>query len=151
MEEASVLSRLQRLCSRAEYCRSDVYRKALKALDNDADAASRVVDALVLERYVDDARYASAFAREKASLQGWGAVKIRYLLLGKGVGQEAVDAALAEIDADRAGARLERLIAAKYRTLKGDPQWRAKLLKYALGRGYSYEEAEAAIARAISD
>lgn len=151
MEESTVLSGLQRLCSRAEYCQSDVYKKALKALDQDREAASRVVDALVKERYVDDARYASAFAREKASLQGWGSVKIRYMLSGKGIGMEAIESALAEIDPDKAEARLDRLIAAKCRTLKGDPLLRAKLLKYALGRGYSYDEAEAAIARAISD
>ena len=33
------LSRLQKLCSKAEYCTSDVYRKALKALEGDAEAA----------------------------------------------------------------------------------------------------------------
>ena len=35
------------------------------------------------DRYVDDARYAAAFAREKASLQGWGPVKIRFQLRGR--------------------------------------------------------------------
>ena len=151
MEEASVLSRLQRLCSRAEYCRSDIYRKALKALDQDWEAASRVVDALVRDRFVDDVRYASAFAREKASLQGWGPAKIRFMLLGKGVDADAIAAALSDIDAGTASARLDKLVAAKYRALEGDPQWRLKLLKYAFARGYSYEETEAAIARSISD
>ncbi len=38
METAAVLSRLQKQCSKAEYCRADVYRKALKALEGDAEA-----------------------------------------------------------------------------------------------------------------
>ena len=37
------LARLQKLCAKAEYCRADVYRKALKALEGDAGEASRLV------------------------------------------------------------------------------------------------------------
>ena len=149
MESAKCLSRLQRLCSRAEYCRQDMYRKALKDMEGDADAAERIVAQLVAERYVDDARYAAAFAREKSSLQGWGAVKIRFQLKGKGIAGEAIRAALEEIDPEKAADRLDRLIAAKYRTLQGDPQCRLKLLKFALSRGYEYADVEAAVSRVL--
>ena len=137
--EQKVLTRLQRLCARAEYCRSDVRRKALTALAGDEPAAARVVDALVEERYVDDARYAAAFVREKASLQGWGPVKIRFQLRGKGIEDEVITAALQELDPAPAAVRLEKLAAAKYRTLAGDPSARLKLIKYLLSRGYDYE------------
>ena len=50
MEYAKCLSRLQRLCSRAEYCSEDIYRKALKDLDGDAEAAARVVAELKEDR-----------------------------------------------------------------------------------------------------
>ena len=141
------LSRLQKQCSKAEYCASDVFRKALKALDGDVEAASRLVAALVADRYVDDARYAAAFAREKASLQGWGPVKIRFQLRSKGVSEEVISAALAEVDPSRADDKLDRLLSAKARTLQGDPQIRLKLLKYALSRGYEYDDVEAALKR----
>ena len=141
------LARLQKLCSRAEYCRSDIYRKALKALEGDASQASRLVDSLVAERYVDDARYASAFAREKASLQGWGPVKIRFQLRGKGISDADITAALAEIEPEKADAKLDRLLAAKARTLEGDPQFRLKMLKFGLSRGYDYDAVEASLER----
>lgn len=147
MEEARCLSRLQKLCSKAEYCRADMYRKALKDLEGDAEAASRVVGSLVEDRYVDDFRYAAAFAREKAQLQGWGPVKIRFQLRGKGVPEEAVSAALEEVDAAAASGRLDRLMAAKAKSLAGDPQFRLKLIKFALSRGYGYPEVEAALKR----
>ena len=147
MEESQSLARLQRLCSRAEYCRSDIYRKALKDLEGDADAAARVSDALVQERYVSDARYASAFAREKASIQGWGPVKIRFQLRGKGISEADISAALEEIDQAGATRQLDRLLSAKARSLAGDPQIKLKLLKYALSRGYEYEAVEAALKR----
>ncbi|MBO6096742.1 MAG: RecX family transcriptional regulator, partial [Bacteroidales bacterium] len=118
---------------------------ALKDLEGDAEAAGKVVEALVADKYVDDARYASAFAREKASLQGWGPIKIRFQLRGKGVTDSVITAALEEIEPEKADARLEKLLAAKARTLEGDPQFRLKLLKFALSRGYEYDAVEAAL------
>ena len=141
------LSRLQKLCSKAEYCSSDVYRKALKALEGDAEAASRMVASLVEDRYVDDARYAEAFAREKAGLQGWGPVKIRFQLRDKGISEEAIGAALGEVEPEKAAQKLERLLAAKARTLEGDPRFRLKMLKFGLSRGYEYDTVEEVLNR----
>ncbi len=150
-DEKAVLIRLQRQCSRMEYCSRDIYRKALKALDGDAEAAERVVSSLVGDRFVDDLRYASAFAREKASLQGWGKVKISFQLRGKGIPEETIREALEEIDSEKAAGRLERIVAEKYRTLKGDPQCKLKLLKFVLGRGYAYDEAAPVIDRILKE
>ena len=147
MEEKKVLERLQRQCSKAEYCSSDVRRKALKAMEGDSEAASRIVEALVRERFVDDGRYAAAFSREKSSLQGWGTVKIRFMLRSKGIPDEIISAALEEIDPGKAERKLDKLVSDKARLLEGDPQKRLKLLKFALGRGYSYDEVEKAIDR----
>ena len=149
MEEKKVLERLQRQCARAEYCSSDVYRKALKALEGDAEAAARIMASLTEDRYVDDRRYAAAFAREKSSLQGWGTVKIRFQLRGKGIPDEIISEALGEIDPEKAASKLDKLAADKYRLLQGDPQCRLKLLKALLSRGYGYDEVEAAVNRIL--
>lgn len=147
MDSSKCLSRLQKLCSKTEYCRTDMFRKALKDLEGDAEAAGKVVSALLADKYVDDARYAAAFAREKSSLQGWGPVKIRFQLRGKGISEADVAAALEEVEPEKADARLDKLLAAKARTLEGDPQFRLKLLKFALSRGYEYDAVEAALKR----
>ena len=149
MEEQRVLERLQRQCARMEYCISDVRRKALKALEGDADAAERIVASLVRDRFVDDRRYAAAFAREKAALQGWGVVKIRFQLRGKGISDEIITEALQEIDPAKAASKLDKLAADRYRLLKDDPQCRLKLLKALLSRGYGYDEVEAAVKRVM--
>ncbi len=147
MEEKKVLERLQRQCARMESCTFDVRRKALKAMEGDADAADRIVSSLVTDRFVDDRRYASAFAREKSSLQGWGPVKIRFQLRGKGISDEIISEALLEVDPEKAASKLDKLAADKYRLLKDDPQCRLKLLKALLSRGYGYDEVEAAVSR----
>ena len=149
MEYEKSLARLQRLCSRAEYCSRDIYRMALKDLEGDAEAAARLLASLVEDRYVDDARYSAAFAREKAALQGWGPVKIRFQLRAKAIPDAVIDAALEEVDAGKAADKLERLVASRARQLEGDPQIRLKLLKFALSRGYAYPEAEDAVSKAL--
>jgi len=145
MDYEKCLSRLQRLCSKAEYCRSQMYTKALRDLEGDSAAAKRIVDSLVSDKYVDDARYASAFAREKASIQGWGPVKIRFQLRAKGISDADIASGMSEIEEPKAARKLENVLAAKYRTLQGDPQCKLKLLKFALSRGYEYGDVAAAV------
>jgi regulatory protein len=144
-----VADRMRALCSRREYCRKDVLKKVMTALDGDAVKAEEVVGKLVEERYVDDRRYAAAFARDKASIAGWGAAKIRYMLAAKGVDREIIASALEEIDVNRADARLEKLMENKARSLKDDPQRRIKLLRFGMGRGYGYEEVSSVIDRIL--
>ena len=139
-EYDKVLDRLQSQCVKREYCRSDIFRKALTALEGDRAAAERLVESLVADRFVDDVRYASAFAREKARLSGWGPVKISFALSGKGIHKAAISEALEEIDPEEADRRMVAVLQTKYRTLKGDPQEKFKLLRFGLTRGYDYEK-----------
>ena len=144
-----VADRMRALCSRREYCRKDILKKVMTALDGDAAKAEEVIGKLVEERYVDDRRYAAAFARDKASIAGWGAAKIRYMLAAKGVDREIIASALEEVDVSRADARLEKLMENKARSLKDDPQRRMKLLRFGVGRGYGYEEVSSMIDRIL--
>jgi len=148
--EEKCLPRLQKLCSKAEYCEADIYRKALKALDGDAQAAAKVLASLKEDRYVDNARYAAAFARDKANFQGWGPVKIRFQLRAKGVSEADISQALQEIEPAKAEEKMEKVLTAKARTLQGDPQFRLKLLKFGLTRGYDYDDVEAAVSKIIA-
>lgn len=148
MEEyAKVLDRLQAQCVKREYCRSDIFRKALTAFEGDKAAAERIVDELVRDRFVDDARYAAAFAREKSRLTGWGPVKIAFALSGKGISKAAAAEALREVDQDEADRRMVSVLETKYKSLKGDPQEKFKLIKFGLTRGYEYDR----IAPAVDD
>ena len=81
--EKKVFDALSAQCAKREYCTADIRRKALERLEFDAAAAEAVVSALASEGYVDDRRYAAAFAREKSALSGWGPVKIRTALRKK--------------------------------------------------------------------
>lgn len=146
-EAGKVLDRMRALCSRREYCRNDILKKVLKGMEGDREAADRIMDALVKEKYIDELRYASAFARDKSSLAGWGVTKIRYMLSSKGVPGDVIAQALEEIDAEKAESRLDKLMENKFRSLKDDPQCRLKMLRFGLGRGYGYDEVSSVVDR----
>ena len=123
----------------------------------------RMLGSLQSDGYLSDSRYARAFARDKSSLSGWGAAKIRYALGAKGIDSGTIASALEEIDSDRASDKLERLVAVKYRSLVPDTEdrWddngkssinevKMKVIRYAMGRGYSYDEAVNALHKAMS-
>lgn len=138
--EALALKHFQAQCARREYAGKELLHKITERLDGDSDAAQRVLEALQKDQYQSDERYAAAFAREKAALTGWGPLKIRLALRAKGISEDHIGQALEGIDTEAAGAKLERLLAAKQRQLEGDPAARLKLIRYALSRGYSYDE-----------
>jgi regulatory protein len=146
-ETAKVLDRMRALCSRREYCRKDIMKKVLPAVDGDVTVAGGIIDMLVKEKYIDELRYASAFARDKSSIAGWGAVKIRYMLSAKGIPEGLVAQALEEIDGEKAVSRLDKLMENKFRSLKEDPQCRLKMLRFGLGRGYGYDEVSSVVDR----
>ena len=129
-----------RLCSLSEHCRADIAARLDKA---GTPHAEEILETLCKEGYIDDARYARAFARDKSSLEGWGSAKIKLTLLRKGVEPQTAEQALEEIDRQAAGNKFHSLLSAKWRALskETDPaKKQAKLYRYALGRGYSYDE-----------
>ncbi len=134
------LCRLQADCARREYCTSEITARALKLSDGDAEAAMTLVSSLVQDGFVDDARYAAAFAREKSALTGWGPHKISNALRIKGIGRDTIESALREIDTQKATQKLRKLLVSKWQSLRDDPYGKFKLLRYALGRGHEYEQ-----------
>lgn len=148
MEKA--LDKMRRLCSRREYCVADIRSKLLKALEGDQQKVDTALQKLIDEKYVDDLRYATAYVRDKSAIAGWGEVKIKYMLSAKGVARDVISQALEEVDPERASNRLSKLIENKYKSLKDDPQCRMKLLRFALGRGYSYDDVNDVIADIIN-
>ena len=69
------------------------------------------------------------------------------MLSAKGISRDIISQALTQIDSQRAESRLVKLMENKYRALKDDPQWKIKLLRFGLGRGYSYDEVNEVLKR----
>lgn len=147
LSEKEILDRMRRMCSRREYCSSDILRKIRSIVPDGRIDAEGILSSLADDGYFDDARYAGAFARDKACLSGWGRAKIRHALLAKGIGADIADAAVLCVDEEKASDKFERIIRNKMDSLGNDPMMRVKTIRFALGRGYGYDETIMAIDR----
>ena len=146
------LAALMRLCARAEKSQEDA-RRLMRGWGLAERDAEGVLAKLVRDRFIDDARYAGAFVREKLRLSGWGEYKIRTALQRKGGSKERIDAALAEADRSGMDERLRRQLERKARTAKYTTQYelKTKLIRYGLSLGYDYETVVEAASGLVTD
>lgn len=137
------LQSLMRMCARSERSSGDALR-LMKRWGLADDDARKVLSHLQAERFIDDARYAEAFVRDKLNLSGWGAYKIKMALRAKGVSKEVIDEVVAPmLDATDMTERLEEMMRRRMRTLKYNSTYDAKtkLIRFAASRGYDIEVA----------
>lgn len=137
--EQEALQKLSALCARAEHSSGEMLEK-MRRWQLSEDARERVLDRLIHEKFVDDERFARLFVREKIRFDRWGRRKIEQALYQKGVASDISRRVLDEVDDEAYVAELKKLIAAKRRSVQAesDYEMRAKLTKYALGRGFDY-------------
>ena len=146
------LAALMRLCARAEKSQEDA-RRLMRGWGLAERDAEGVLAKLVRDRFIDDARYAGAFVREKLRLSGWGEYKIRTALQRKRIDRALIDAALAEADRSGMDERLRRQLERKARTAKYSTQYelKTKLIRYGLSLGYDYETVGEAASGLVTD
>lgn len=137
------LQSLMRMCARSERSSGDALR-LMKRWGVADDVARKVLSKLQADRFIDDARYAEAFVRDKLNLSGWGVYKIKSALRTKGVSKDIIDEVIAPmIEATDMKERLEDIMKRKLRTLKYSSAYdaRTKLIRFAASRGYELDEA----------
>ncbi|MDO5511066.1 MAG: regulatory protein RecX [Weeksellaceae bacterium] len=89
--------------------------------------------------FLNEQRFARAFAQGKFNQNSWGKIKIRHALRTKNVPTKLIEDALQQIELDDYLQRIEQLIARKYQAVPTDMRERQKLMRYLLGKGYEYE------------
>ena len=137
------LQSLMRMCARSERSSGDALR-LMKRWGLTNEDAHKVLVHLQTERFIDDARYAEAFVRDKLNLSGWGAYKIKMALRTKGVSKDIIEEVVAPMIAETDMAeRLEDIMRRRMRTLKYTSAYDAKtkLIRFAASRGYEIDEA----------
>ncbi len=108
--------RLADLCARSEQCESDLRRK-IRLAGLTTDEADRIIEALQSGKFLDDARFARAYARDKVRFAGWGAAKIRMGLAAKRITGTLATQAIEAIDRREYIDALKRAALAKARSL----------------------------------
>lgn len=147
------LQSLMRMCARSERSSGDALR-LMKRWGVADDEARNVLSRLQAERFIDDARYAEAFVRDKLNLSGWGAYKIKMSLRAKGVSRDIIEEVVAPmLEATDMTERLEEMMHRKLRTLKYSSPYEAKtkLIRFAASRGYDMEQAVGCASKIVEE
>lgn len=136
------------ICAKSERCTSDL-RRALYRWGVEPAAHDEIIEKLTSEKFVDDARYAAAYVREKSGLNSWGEYKIKAGLKAKCIPQAVITEAMSQIDSTKNSEKIESRLLRKLRTVKykDSRDLRGKLLRYGLGLGFGYSEVAEAVER----
>ncbi|MEG1581280.1 MAG: regulatory protein RecX [Bacteroidaceae bacterium] len=127
-------------CATTEYCEADLEQKLLnKGLT--LAMAHRVIEQLVKENFINEARYCRAFTNDKIRYAHWGRLKIKQAFCLKGANPRCYEAALQEIDEEEYTSLLHSVLLSKMRTIKAANHYerRGKLIRFALGRGFEMD------------
>ena len=89
-------AKLARFCAYQERSKGEVLQK-LAQLGADQKQSDKVLKWLADEKYIDDARFAAAYARGKFRSNNWGKIAIAHGLRQRGIGQSMIERALEEI------------------------------------------------------
>lgn len=137
----AALNSLMRHCARVETCTADARRK-LDRYDLSEEEKEGIIGRLKADGFIDDGRYARAFAGEKVRIGHQGRLKIRMALKQKGIAAEQIDAALQSIDPEEYGEAIDAALAPRLKGVELPLSWqeRGRLLQYAAGRGFEYDE-----------
>jgi regulatory protein len=101
-----------------------------------------LISQLIEENYLNEERFALAFAGGKFRIKQWGKTKIKYELAQKQVSAYCIKKALASISAEDYEKTLARLAAEKLKTLQGEANIfvkKSKLQNYLVGKGYEFD------------
>lgn len=137
MDSHKAKIKLAKLCSTKEVCRFDALEKLHKWEIGRYDAED-IADWLEDEKFIDDARYARFYVRDKYRFNKWGRIKISFQLRHKKINEKHICEAMDEINETEYHEILESILSQKLRSVKDDDkiQLKAKLYRYAQGRGF---------------
>ena len=132
-----VLDKMAKYCAYQERCVKDV-RDKLKAFDIPEEEKTKILDYLLVNRFVNDERFAKSFVRGKVNQSGWGLNKIRFHLIQKGIDKELIDEALGQTDEEVYRQRLIDILKSKSKTVKAETEFekKRKLAAYAMQKGF---------------
>jgi regulatory protein len=113
------LQKLRHYCGYQERCHSEAREKLYNLGVRKTDYAE-IISTLIEEGYLNEERFAIAFAGGKFRIKKWGKKKIQYELKQKQVSEYCIKKALKEIDHTDYLKTLQKLYKEKWTSLKGE-------------------------------
>ena len=134
----AALQKVKHYCAYQERSHNEV-REKLNALGIRGNDAEDLLSKLIEENYLNEERFAIAFARGKFRLKQWGIIKIKYQLNQKQVSPYCISKAIKEIDKEEYKKTLHKLFIEKLKTLKTEKNIfikKKKLMDHLIQKGF---------------
>jgi regulatory protein len=132
--------KIYRYCAYQERSHNEVRSKLCQygLVRNETD---EILSQLITEGFLNEERFAKAFAGGKFRMKHWGRLKIIHELESKGLTKNCIKAGLKEIDDQKYIATLNNLLTQKAGTLNEKDAFvrKDKLSKYAIQKGFEPE------------
>jgi len=135
-----LLQKIQHFCSYQERCIRDTEEK-LKDWAIQKKLIPSIISQLQKEGYINEERFAKAYAGGKFRMNKWGRQKIGFELKLKGIPEAMIQKGLEEIDEEDYRRVLHDLILKKLKEIKPekDLNIREKIITFVNGKGYEME------------
>ncbi|WP_352422073.1 regulatory protein RecX [Proteiniphilum sp.] len=139
--EEMAYARMARVCSQKECAPFDITLK-LKKMDLPEPLAGKIIERLKKEKYLDEKRFIRSYIHDKLHFNKWGKKKIILFLKQKQLPPELIEGVFSELPGESFGESLQPVLEKKWKSIKGESDYekRGKLIRYALGRGFSMDE-----------
>lgn len=140
MVRNDILQKLRRYCAYQERCHEEVRTKLLSLKVYGAELEETIAQ-LVQEDFLNEERFAKAYAGGKFRIQKWGRVKILQELKKRKVSDYCIRKGMQEIPETEYRNSLQKIVKAagkRYKS-KSDFNTSGKIAAYAIGRGFEPE------------
>lgn len=134
------LSKIYRYCAYQERSHSEVKNK-LYSFGLHTNEVDELLSRLITEGFVNEERFAKAFAGGKFRMQKWGRIKIENELNALGLSGNCIKRGMNEITDDDYEKTLHELLKKKNKLISESDLFkkRHKVAQYAIGRGFEPE------------
>lgn len=146
LTKEQALQKLRHYCGYQERCLSEVKNK-LYELGINKNEHDEMIRELVKEEYLNEERFARAFAVGKFKIKEWGRKKIEYALKEKMVNSDTIQTALRQILEEEYVAILQKLAGEKFESLNSEQEMirKKKTMQYLLQRGFEFDLVRATV------
>jgi regulatory protein len=137
MLKKELLAKAMKYCAYQERCHEEVRTKLLE-LGGRGEDLEQVMSELIEQNFLNEERFAMAFARGKFRIKKWGIVKIKQELKLRKISDYCIKKALTEIEDDVYIQTIQELIAKKNNLLKEKNIYirKNKIATFIIGKGF---------------
>lgn len=134
---AVAFEKMKTWCAYQERAQQEV-RIKLAQFGIQGEEAESIICQLIQNNYLNEERFATAFAGGKFRIKKWGRIKIKNELKRHKISDNCISKAMAQIDGDEYFITLEKIILRRMKEEKESNQVKRqyKLLNYAISRGF---------------